>query len=223
MSVVISAPSRASAEDVINPRANNAREQIFAGQVFDWASRGWVFSAGLLVDDTTNIATVTTLADTTPTIVLQSPAGADLIIVPLRVTVAVVDDGGGLTTLDLVYTKAARACATVLAFSAGTTMTGVINRFTTNPLVTPRATIQYTVTASALTVVDSIVIAHKELPDAALTAATWGYPEFDYKFTEPLGLTEGAALLLYGVTATGAGEIRPCITWAEIPATIYKP
>ena len=223
MTVQIGAPTRASAGDVINSRANNAREQIFSSQVTDWMLRGWVFSVGLLVDDTTNIATKTTLADTTPTVVLQSPAGSDLIVVPLRVTCDIVDDGGGLSTLDLVYTKAARACATVLALSGGTTLTGVINHLTTNPLVTPKATVQHTVTASALTVVDSIVIAHKEYPDAGLTAATFQNPTFDYVFSEPIGLTEGAALLFYAVTASSAGEIRPCITWVEIPASVYKP
>lgn len=224
MSVVISAPTRASNGDVLNPRANNAREQIFGGQLLDWVLRGWVFSVGLLSDDATNIATVTTLADTTPTLALQSPAGGDTIVIPLRVTLVIAsNDGGGLSTWDIVYTKAAAACATKLALSAGTTLTGVINRLTSNPAITPKATIQHTVTASALTVVDSIVIAHKEIPDASLTAATFQDSTLDYKFSEPLCLTEGAALLVYGYTGTGAAMLRPSITWAEIPSSIYKP
>lgn len=222
MSIEINAPTRASAGDVLDPRGNNALEQISGKLLLDWALRGWVFSFGLLSDDTSNIASVTTLADTTPTLSLQSPSGGDTIVIPLRVTLDVAQVAGGLTTYDIVYTKAARECATVMVLT-GTTQTGVLNRFTTNPQITPKATLLSTVTASALTVVDSIVIAHKELPAATLVSATFQNPTFDYIFEEPLGLVEGAALLVYCYSASTANEIRPSITWAEIPASIYKP
>ncbi len=222
MSVQVSAPARASSGDIINPRANEAKEQIFSGQVMDWVLRGWVYSFGLLSDDTTNVASATTLADTTPTIALQSPAGGDTIVVPLRVQVTAVSADGGLVTTDICYTKAAAGCATAMTLS-GTSMTGLLNHLTKNPMDSPKSTVKRTVTASALTVVDSIVIAHQELPAAYLTAATFADPTFDYIFTEPLCLVEGAALLLYCYSAGTAGEVRPSITWAEIPSSVYKP
>lgn len=223
MSVEIGAPTRVSAGSVINPRANEAREQIFGSQIIDWVARGYVFSFGLLSDDATNIATATTLADTTPTVSLQSPSGGDIIVVPLRVTASFPQTAdGSLATLDLVYTKAAKECLTSMTLG-GTALTGIINRLTSNPSATTKCTLLRTVTASALTVVDSIVIAHKELPAAFLTAATFAAPEFDYVFEHPLFLVEGAALLIYAYSAGTAGEVRPSITWAELPASIYKP
>ncbi len=225
MSVVIEAPARASAGSVINPRANEAREQISGSQVMDWMLRGYIFSYGLLVDDGTNIASVTTLADTTPLVSLQSPIGGDTIVVPLKVHMGVhADDGGGLSQFDIAYTKAASDCLTAMTLS-GTAVTGVVNHLTRSPAIATTSTLLSTVTVSALTVVDSIVLAHKEITDGVLTAASFDVdPKLDYDFTiAPIGLTEGAALLLYAFTAGGAAKIRPSITWAEIPASVYKP
>lgn len=225
MSVEISAPARASIGNVINPRANEAREQVFSAQVMDWVLRGWVFSLGLLVDDTTNIVAMTTLADTTPLVSLQSPAGGDTIVVPILAGMYITEeDGGGLSQLDIAYTKAAEECATNLTLS-GTAMTGVINHLTTYPSKRTKCTVLSTVTASALTVVDSIVLAHKEIANAILTAATFMVdPKLEYDFSKaPIALIEGGALLLYAYTATTGAEIRPSITWAEIPADKYLP
>jgi len=225
MSVEVSAPARAAIGNVINPRANEAREQISASQIMDWVLRGYVFSLGLLVDDGTNIPSVTTLADTTPIVSLQSPTGGDTIVVPLKVHMAITeDDGGGLSQFDIAYTLAAKDCATTLSLS-GTAMTGVLNHLSRSPAISEKSTLLSTVTASALTVVDSIVIAHKEIADAILTAATFNVdPVLDYDFTKaPLALMEGAALLLYAYTGTGAAEVRPSITWAELPASVYQP
>lgn len=219
MSVEISAPVRADS-GVINPRANEAREQIFSPQVFDWVMRGYVYSVGLLVDDTSNIPSSTTLADTAPTVSLESPTGGDTIVVPLRVTCTVIDDPGGASSLDLVFTKKASDCATALTLS-GTAMTGILNHLSGGS--TCKSKLEYTVTASALTVVDSIVLSSWVFPDEGLTAATFYNPVFDYVFTTPIALTDGAALLIYTYAASTASEMRPCITWAEIPANIYKP
>ncbi len=225
MSGTVSAPARASVGTTVNPRLNEAREQISGRQIMDWVLRGYVFSCGLLVDDGTNIVSVVTLADTTPLVSLQSPIGGDTIVVPLAVHISMTEgDGGGLSQYDIAYTKAASDCATALTLS-GTAMTGVINHLTRSPALTTKSTLLSTVTASALTVVDSIVLAHKEVAAAVLTAATFLVdPVLNYDFTSaPIGLTEGAALLLYIYTATPGAEIRPSITWAEIPASVYKP
>jgi len=224
MSVRVGSPSRSSIGDVINPRANEAREQISGSQIMDWVLRGYVFSAGLLVDDGTNIASVTTLADTTPIVSLQSPTGGDTIVVPLKVHMAITeDDGGGLSQFDIAYTKAAADCATTMSLT-GTAVTGVINHLTRSPAISTKCTLLSTVTVSALTVVDSIVIAHKEIADAILTAATFLVdPVLNYEFKAPMALMEGAALLLYAYTGTGAAEVRYSITWAEIPASVYQP
>ena len=225
MSAEVSGPARASVGSILNPRANEAGEQISAEQLMDWVLRGYVFSYGLLVDDGTNVPSVTTLADTTPIVSLQSPTGGDTIVVPLRVHMGLVaEDSGGLTQFDIAYTKAAKDCATTLVLT-GTTATGVINHLSRSPALSANSTVLSTVTASALTVLDSIVIAHKEINAAILTAATFAVdPVLNYDFIDhPMALMEGAALLLYAYTASTACEVRPSITWAEIPASIYQP
>ena len=217
-------PSRAAAGVDVLPAANTAGEQIAASQIMDWGMKGYIFSAGLLVD-ASDISVVTTLADTTPTIALQSPAGGDIIVIPLRVRCSVTAVAGGLTTLDLVYTKAARECATVLALTGGTVMPGIQNHFTPNPMAVRKSTCEFTVTATALTDVDCNVIAHAELADNGLTSATFQYISvFNYEFEEsPIALTDGAALLLYGDSARTASTIRPSFIWAEIPRSVYAP
>jgi len=225
MSAIVSAPTRASIGSILNPRANEAGEQISGEQLMDWVLRGYVFSYGLLVDDGTNIPSVTTLADTTPIVSLQSPAGGDTIVVPLRVHMAVhAENAGGLSQFDIAYTKAAKNCATTLSLS-GTAATGIINHLTRSPAIAKQSTVLSTVTASALTVVDSIVIAHKEIAAGILTNTTFNVdPVLNYDFLdEPIALMEGAALLLYAYTASTACEVRPSITWAEIPASVYQP
>ena len=227
MSVEVSAPARASAgKTAINPRANEAGEQISGEQLMDWVLRGYVFSYGLLVDDGTNIPSVTTLAETTPIVSLESPPGGDTIVVPLKVHMGLhAEGGGGLGQYDIAYTKAAKDCGTTLAIT-GTAVTGVINHLSRSPALTTKCTLLSTATVgSAMTVVDSIVIAHKEYAAAVLTAATFLVdPVLNYSFRRaPLALMEGAALLLYAYTSGTAAEIRPSITWAEIPASVYQP
>ncbi len=224
MSAEVNAPTRASIGSVVDPRANEAKEGISGSQVMDWMLRGYIFSNGLLIDDGTNIASVTTLADTTPILSLQSPIGGGTIVVPLKVHISITeDDGTAESQFDIVYTKAAKDCATRLSLS-GTAVTGVINHFTRSPAIATKSTLLSTVTASALTVVDSIVIAHKEVAAAVLTAATFNVdPVLNYEFKTPICLMEGAALLIYAFTGTGAAEIRPSLTWAELPADIYQP
>ena len=219
MTVKVTAPERAEAGAIVSPRANNAKEQIFAKQVFDWTMRGMVFTASQGLE-ATDLATVTTEADTTPTASLQAPTGQNVAVIPLRVWVSITNDGGGLSTLDLSYTKAALECATALTLS-GTTL-NIQNHYTKNPQTTSDATALYTVTASALTTVDYITLAHHEWPNEALTTSLV-IPDFDYIFKTPLALVEGAALLVHGYSGTSAGKMMVAITWAEIPADIYVP
>lgn len=219
------APSRAAAGVSVLPAANTAGEQIAAGQIMDWAMRGYIFSAGILVDAASDISVVTTLANTTPTVALQAPASKEIVVIPLRVRVSVTAVAGGLTTLDLVYTKAAQECATVLALTGGTVMPGIQNHYMSNPVKIRKSTCEYGVTATTLTNVDCTVIAHGEMHDNGLTSVEMHLNRiFDYDFTEsPIALTEGAALLLYGYSASTASEIRPSFTWAEIPRSVYIP
>jgi hypothetical protein len=219
MSVTVQAPTRAEAGDVVNPRANNAREQVFSSQVMDWAMRGYLFTASQGLE-ATDIATVTTEADTTPTATLQAPAGSSVVVIPLRVWVSLTNDGGGLTTLDLSYTKAAAQCATAMTLSG--TALNVQNHYTPNPMTTPSATTLHGVTASALLTTDYITLAHHHWIDAALTTGLI-VPDFDYVFKAPLALVAGAALMLHGYTASSAGKFLLAITWAEVPASVYVP
>ncbi|KKM68980.1 hypothetical protein LCGC14_1455440 [marine sediment metagenome] len=217
------APSRAAAGVNVLPAANTAGEQIAGSQILDWAMRGYIFSAGLLVD-ASDISVVTTLADTTPTIALQSPASKDLVVIPLRVHCSITAVTGGLTTFDLVYTKAAQECATVLALTGGTVMPGIQNHYVSNPITVRKSTCEFTVTATALTDVDTSILAHAEMHDNGLTAISMHMNRvFNYVFDVPIALTEGAALLLYGYSASTASTIRPTFTWAEIPRSVYIP
>ncbi len=222
---VRSAPSAAAVGVEVQPAANTAGEQVMAGQLMDWAMKGYIYTAGILIDGT-DISVVTTLADTTPTIALQSPVGGDYIVIPLRVYCVVTAITGGLTTLDLVFTKAKLECATTLALTAGTTMPGIRNHYTPNPTAVRKSTCEYTVTASALTAADTSILAHADLVAAGLAANSMMQLSnvFDYSFANsPIALTDGAALLLYGYSASTANTIRPSITWAEIPRSVYAP
>lgn len=217
-------PARVEAGVETNAAANPAREQIAGDQLLDWMLRGYVFSGGSVLMDATDIATPTSLADTTPTVVLQSPSGTEIVVVPLRVTCVYTDDGGGLSQLNLVYTKSTQQVATKLSFTSGTDLP-IQNNYTANPVVTSRCTLGYTRTSAALLATDSIVIAQGHLAHNGLTTGLIQLNEvFDYSFAgSPVILTEGAALLLYGYSGTGAGRIRPSFTWAEVPRDAYIP
>ncbi|KKM68979.1 hypothetical protein LCGC14_1455430 [marine sediment metagenome] len=217
-------PTRANVGDVVNPAANTAREQIAANQILDWTLRGFVFTGGAVLMDATDIASVTSIADTTPDYVLQSPLGTATVVIPLRVRCSVTNDGGGLTVFDLVYTKAKQETATALAFTSGTALK-IQNNYTPNPMATSKSSLEYTVTSAALTNVDTAVIAHAHMVDAGLTTGLIQLNEvFDYSFQDsPIALTEGAALLLYTSTTGGAGKTRATFTWAELPRDVYVP
>ena len=219
MSVTIGAPTRSSAGDVVNPRANNAREQVFSSQVMDWVLRGYVFTASQGLE-ATDVAAVTTEADTTPSMTVQSPASG-IVMIPLRVWVSITGDGGGLTTLDLSYTKAAAQCATALAITSGTAM-NIQNHYTPNPMTTALSTSYKTPTATALVTTDYITLAHHHWIDAAITTGLV-VPDFDYVFNAPLALVNGAALMLHMYTASSAGSFVCAVTWAEVPTSVYVP
>ena len=99
-------PTRGNAGDVVNPAANTAKEQISASQYLDWLLRGFIFTGGAVLMDQTDIATKTTIADTTPDYVLQSPTGTGTVVIPLRVRLSITNDGGSISDIDLVSTKA---------------------------------------------------------------------------------------------------------------------
>ena len=213
-------PVRAGDGVEVNPAANQTLEQIIATQINDWTMRDYVFTAsqGLAATDVSSVATE---SHTTPVASLQSPTGKNKLIIPLRVWASVTNDGAGLGYVDLCYTKAAKECATALTLSG--TAFNLQNSRTFNPMVTPTATALMAVTASALTTVDYITLAHKHWPNAALTTSLI-VPDFDYQFETPIALTEGAALLLYFYNATTTdAKLVVSFTWAELDASIYIP
>ena len=216
MSVEIrTTPSRVGVGAEINPVANTAGEQIAAEQILDWVLRGYVFTGGSVLVDVGDYVNVTTQADTTPTVVLQSPIGKAKVVIPLRVR---------CSQVNLVFTKSRQEAATTLAFTAGTALK-ISNNLTTFPMVEADSTLEYTVTSAALTALDSIVTAQGEMADAGLTTGLIMLDEmFDYSFVNnPVVLTEGAALLLYGFSGSSTGKIRPSFTWAELPRDVYAP
>ncbi len=200
-------------------RVNGQREIMTSPAILRWVREGKVFSASQGLE-ATDIASVTTDADVKPTIVLQSPASATTLVVPLQVRIAITADGGGLSTIDVSFTKAAAEVATPLALSAGTTL-NIQNHITSNPMKTGLATAEYTVTSSALLTTDYITLAHEHAVDAALTTGlpipgaglekTW-----DLFNPAPVMLIESAALMVHLFTVSSAGAFVPVITWAEL-------
>ena len=221
---VRTAPERGNAGDVVNPALNTAREQISASQYIDWLLKGYIFTSGAVLVDATDIATKTSIADTTPDYVLQSPTGTGTVVIPLRVRMSITDDGSGLCLINLVYTKSKLESATNLAFTSGTALK-IQNNYTPNPMTVAKSTMEYTVTSAALTDVDCMVLAHGHMATNGLTTGLIQLNEvFDYSFRDsPIALTEGAALLMYTSSAGGAGKTRASFTWAEIPGNVYIP
>ncbi len=200
-------------------RVNGQRELMTSPAILRWVREGKVFSASQGLE-ATDIIAVTTLADVTPTIVLQAPANSSTLVVPLQARIAVTDDGGGLSTIDVSFTKAAAQVATPLALSAGTTL-NIQNHITANPMQTGLATCEFTVTSSALLTTDYITIGHEHVVDAALTT---GLPipgaglekVFDLFEPAPLMLVESSALMIHLFTATTGARFVPVVTWAEL-------
>jgi len=198
----------------IPARVNGERTVEFVSNIVRWVREGRVFTASQGVE-AVDIATVSTEADVTPTCALQAPSSG-IAVIPLRVFIALTDDGGGLSKIDLSFTKAAAACATAMTLT-GTDL-NVQNHYTTNPQEDAQATAIHGVTASALTTTDYITLAHGEAVNAALTSGLMKFSDvFDYQFNYPLILVEKAALLIHGYSGTSAGAIVPVITWAEVP------
>jgi hypothetical protein len=213
-------PAKAGAGVIINPAANTAKEQIMSDMLFDHILQGNVYTASQGLE-ATDISSVATEADTTPVASLQSPTGADTIVIPLRVWVSVTDDGNGAGYVDLAFTKAAKQCATVLSLSG--TAINVQNHYTKNAMVAAKSTALKGVTASALLTTDYITLAHHHWADAALTTSLI-VPDLDYQFEVPLALTQGAALLVYFTNGTTTdAKVVVSFTWAEIPASVYIP
>lgn len=218
-------PTRGNAGDVVNPAANTAKEQIAASQYLDWLLRGYIFSGGSVLVDAGDVVSVTSIADTTPTYVLQSPIGSGTVVIPLRVVAVFTDDGGaGASTINLVFTKSKQEATAELAFTSGTDLK-IQNNYTPNPMTTSKCALGYTRTSAALTDVDCTVIASAQLVDAALTTGLIQLNEvFDYSFRDsPIALTEGAALLVYTTSTSSAGKTRLTFTWAELPRSVYVP
>lgn len=216
-------PAKAAAGSVINPALNLAGEAIMASQIMSWGMAGYLFSASQGLEET-DIASVTTEADITPTAALVAPSGNNTIVIPLMVRVALTDDGGGLSTLDVSFTQAALLCATPLVVSG--TALNIQNHLTTNPEIKAQAAATHGCTATALLTTDYITVAHDHAINAALTS---GLPVFGKGLEKvvdlssvPIFLTEGAALLIHIFTASSGGKVVPVITWAEIPATAYR-
>lgn len=201
---------------------NGARELYTSSNILRWAKAGKLFTASQGLE-ATDVDSATTEADTTPTYSLQAPSSSSKYVVPIRVRLALTNDGGGLSTFDVSYTKAAAQCATKLTLSG--TALNIQNHLTTNPMVTGLATALHTVTASALLTTDYITVAHQHAVDAALTTGLplpgagleWVVDLLDMGIV----LTQSAALLIHTYTASSAGKTVPVITWAELDETDF--
>jgi hypothetical protein len=201
---------------------NGAREIVTSSNLLRWAKAGKLFTASQGLE-ATDVDSVTTEADTTPTYALVSPKNADIFVIPIEVRLALTSDGGGLSTFDVSFTKAAAQCATALVVT-GTTL-NIQNHLTVSGMATPQSSCLYTCTASALLTTDYITVAHQHVVDAALTT---GLPlpgagtEYAVDLLKKcIILTQGAALLVHTYTASSAGKTVPVITWAELTSSDF--
>ena len=200
-------------------RTNGQREIMTSPAVLRWVREGKVYSGGQGLE-ATDILGVDTEADTTPSVVLASPASATTLVVPLQVKMAITNDGSGLNTLDVSFTKAAAEVATALALSSGTAL-NIQNHITLNPMKTGLATLERNVTATALLTTDYITLAHDHAVDAALTSGLplpgAGLEKVVNLFKPaPIMLIEGAALMVHLSGAATAGNWAVTVTWAEL-------
>jgi hypothetical protein len=204
-------------------RVTANRDLVTMPDLYKWVAEGKVFEAGQGLEDT-GVAAAASVADTTATFSLQSPASTTVLVIPIILKVALTNDGSALSQLAVCFTKPAGLCATILTLS-GTALTSKHAGYKKNPALTAQqATALYTVTPSALVAADYVEYDRSIAIDAALTT---GLPNFGdgpsnvktYKFLEegaPHIMSSGAAMLVYVVNSTTDALAKCYMMWAEV-------
>jgi len=199
------------------------RDAISVPVLWKWAAQGKVFEAGLSPEDSA-VASSTSFADTTPRFSLQAPASTSLLVIPILLKVFLVTDGGGITNVQVAFTKPAGLCATTMTLT-GTALTSKHALYRTNPAQTAQqAAALSACTLSAMVAADYVGYHFGHAIDATLTTGlvTPGTGPSNVDTFNFLGegaphiMTSGAAMVVYCYTGTSAGSHRAYMQWAEV-------
>ena len=153
------------------------------------------------------------------------------IVVPIMLKLMCTADGGALSQFQVLFTKPARLCATVLAVSTTRDLTSKHNMYRSNPPQKAQEAKAYygqattfDITVSALVAADYVSYELRHVADALLTTLTPALGDGPsnvqtYRFLEdgvPHLLTNGGAMLVYIYTGTSDSTWFPYMQWAEL-------
>lgn len=210
-------------------RVNGAGETIVTPWLYQMALEGRVFSAGTGLEETGEAAPAT-VADTTPTFALVSPAGGKILIpIVFRQYNAV--EAAAAPKMHLAYVSTDKA-----AFDAGTVMPS-INHLGGSGTPTAAGHFEHTLTVSAFTDNENILLTERELivdnfqsAEAVTGDANQETPgrdvspfELQYNFAQkemPFALQGGSFIAMFSLDATS--RYKANMTWVELDQNTYK-
>ena len=206
------------------------RDVVVVPNYLKWLAEGKIFEAGFGAEDTAADSQAALVA-TTPSFALQAPEAEEPIVVPIMLKLMCTADGGALSQFQVLFTKPARLCATVLAVSTTRDLTSKHNMYRSNPPQKAQEAKAYygqattfDITVSALVAADYVSYELRHVADALLTTLTPALGDGPsnvqtYRFLEdgvPHLLTNGAAMLVYIYTGTSDSTWFPYMQWAEL-------
>jgi len=185
---------------------------------------GKVFEAGYGLEDSA-ITCEGAVDDVNVAYSLQAPAGTDLLIIPILLKICITDDGGQLTTFQLMFTKPAGLCATTLVLTPGTALTSKHCLYQTNPKkAEQKATTLSALTSSALVAADYVSYHRGHVITNVLTSGLVAMGEgpsnvHTFRFLKegaPHIMTSGAAMLVHVNSADTDSATTCYMQWAEV-------
>lgn len=211
-------------------RVTGNGDLVILDSFWKWLAQGKIFEAGNGIQTEGNLSqgeAAVTPDDIKATYALVAPAGETPLIVPLFFKVMFeVEDTAAACDSQLIFTKSAGECGTVLALS-GRDMVVEGCMYKANPVKAgPAASPLYGVTSTFLLTVSALVDADSILYDFWVgvdnnlsVPVTGSTQQKTYDFMHdavPHILTSGAAMILYISGASGDAEVHPYIQWAEL-------
>jgi hypothetical protein len=202
------------------------RALITSPSLLRWYAEGKIFEAGMGAESAP-INSAASLTQVNPQLALQSPKN-DTLVIPIQLRLAIVVEGGALTTWDLVFTKAAANCSTAMTFTVGTNL---LHRSNANKAYnsTGEAVAIYgdKITMSANTVSDHVLYHYGSVVDNITSVSKLslgeGGPTNVHKINflnegAPHIMTQGAAMILWMSTGTTDSTWWYYFQWAEVTA-----
>jgi len=209
---------------------NGKRDVVSAPNYWRWLMEGKVFEAGFGAESTAADSQASLVA-TTATFALQSPEGDSPIVVPICLKLMCTADGGALSKFQVLFTKAAKECATKLALSTTRDLYSKHSLYRKSSPAKEQAAKAYfgqattfDITVSALVAAEYVAYHLGHVIDAVLTTGLVALGEGPsnvqtFRFLKdgvPHLLTQGAAMLVYIYTGTSDSTWFPYMQWAEL-------